>query len=148
VAADENVQGLADIPADRRLGARVASYGFTAVQRYSATLPQEQRWQILPYGDIDLMVERVVDGTIGGMIIYGPTFAKVMAEQPELDLHQFPLEPQTSARVNVGGIMLTTNTYLRSYVDEAIIALVEQGTIDQLVEDAGMATVPYSPGGY
>lgn len=148
VTTDPQVNRLSDIASDRRLGARVASYGHTAVQRYIATLPQSRRWQLLPYGDIDLMVQRLVDGTLGAMIIYGPTLAEVMAEQPDLSLTLFSLQPETSAQMDIGGIMLTTNTYLRVLIDEAIVSLVADGTIEALIDEAGLSGIPHTPGGF
>lgn len=148
VTTDPQVQRLADIPSDQRLGARVASFGYTTAMRYAATLPQDQRWQILPYGDIDLMVTRLVDGTLGGMVIYGPTLATVLAEQPDLDLTQFSITPDTAAEIEIGGIMLTSNTYLRTLVDDAIASMIEDGTIESLIVEAGLDSVPYSVGGF
>jgi polar amino acid transport system substrate-binding protein len=147
--ADPEFEALTDIPGDRRIGALVGSYGFSALMRYRATLPADQRWQPLPYGDTDLMMTRMFDETIAGMVVYGPSLVEYLNENSiEGEIFVHPLEAQIAANVNIGGIMLARNSYLRTLVDEAIGFMAEDGTIEALLAEHGYETLAAAPGGY
>lgn len=147
--ADSEIESLTDIPGDRRIGALVGSYGFTALMRYRATLPQDQQWQPLPYGDTELMVTRVFDQTIAGMVVYGPSLAEYQRNNTiEGELFIRPLGAQIAASVNIGGVMLARNSYLRTLVDQAIGIMAEDGTIETLLAEYDLDTLLAAPGGY
>ncbi|WP_417579796.1 hypothetical protein [Pelagibacterium sp.] len=146
--ADETIDGLGDIEGGNRVGAPVGSFGFAALSRYIATLPAEQRLVALPYGETDLMVTRLLDGTISGMVLYGPTLAKFENENPIAgDIFIRPLADQIGANIEIGGLLLSRNGYLRTLLDEAITVMVEDGTVAALLADTGMDTIPTQPGG-
>lgn len=147
--ADTEIESLNDIPGGQRIGALVGSYGFTALMRYRATLPQDQQWQPLPYGDTELMITRVFDDTIAGMVVYGPSLIEYQREneiEGELFIRQ--LDAQIAANVNIGGLMLARNSYLRTIVDEAIGVMAEDGTIEALLAEYDLASLQPAVGGY
>ena len=147
--ADPEIERLTDIAGDRRLGAPVGSYGLVALVRYSATLPEAQRWQVLPYGDMDLMTTRLLDGTIAGMVVYGPSLVRYQQDNTiDGEISVLPLDAQIAARVEIGGLMLARNGYLRTLIDQAIALMVEDGTITALLAEYGFDTLSPAPGGY
>lgn len=147
--ADPAIQRLADIAGDRRIGAPVGSYGLVALVRYSATLPESRRWQVLPYGDMDLMTTRLLDDTIAGMVVYGPSLIQYQRDNAlDGELSILPLDTQIAARVEIGGLMLARNSYLRTLIDQAIALMVEDGTIEALLAEHGFDTLSPAPGGY
>lgn len=149
VVADPEIGSIADIPTGQRLGAPVGSYGFIEVVRYAATRPESQRWMVLPYGSEDLMLTRLLDGTIGGMVIYGPSYAALAEADPRTEgLSVLSLEPQLTARIESGGLLLSRNSFLRELLDDAIESMVADGTIASLIEEAGLGGVPHQPGGF
>lgn len=146
---DTEIESLADIPGDRRIGALVGSYGLSAMVRYSATLPADQRWQMLPYGSTELMMTRLFDGTIAGMVVYGPSLVQYQRDNPiDGELFIRPLDAQIAANVDIGGLMLARNSYLRTLVDQAIGLMAEDGTIAALLAEYALDTLSPSIGGY
>ena len=147
--ADPEIERLTDIAGDRRLGAPVGSYGLVALVRYSATLPESQRWQVLPYGDMDLMTTRLLDDTIAGMVVYGPSLVQYQRNNTiDGEFSILPLDAQIAARVEIGGLMLARNGYLRTLIDQAIALMVEDGTIEALLAEYGFDTLSPALGGY
>lgn len=147
--ADANIEDLGDIEGGQRVGALVGSFGFGALGRYIATLPADQRPLALPYGDTELMVTRLLDGTIAGMVVYGPSLAQFRSEHPiEGGIFIRPLADQIGANVDIGGLLLARNGYLRTLLDEAIALMIEDGTIASLLAETGLDTIPAQPGGF
>ncbi|WP_421952928.1 hypothetical protein [Pelagibacterium sp.] len=147
--ADADIEGLGDIEGGEKVGALVGSFGFGALGRYIATLPADQRLLALPYGDTELMVTRLLDGTIAGMVVYGPSLVEFRNEHPnEGEIFIRPLADQIGADVDIGGLLLTRNGYLRTLLDEAIALMIEDGTIAALLAETGLDTIPAQPGGF
>lgn len=146
--ADADIEGLGDIEGGERVGALVGSFGFSALGRYIATLPTERRPLALPYGDTELMVTRLLDETIAGMVVYGPSLIQFQRDHSiEDEILIRPLGAQIGADVNIGGLMLARNGYLRTMMDEAISLMVEDGTVAALLAETGLDTIPSQPGG-
>lgn len=147
VALEGPITSLSDVPAGASIGGPVGSYGFTVLTRYAATLPQAQRPRLLPYGETELMLTRLRDGTIDAMVVYGPILAEVLANDPAENIAMFPLAPEAPATVDIGGLMLADSAYLRTMVDEAITSMIADGTIETLIEETGFGDLPFSAGG-
>lgn len=146
--ADQQIERLGDIAGGDRIGAMVGSFGFVAIHRYVATLPASARLTVLPYGNTDLMVTRLLDGTISGMVVYGPSFVQYQSENPvagEIEIR--PLDAQIAADIYIGGLLLARNTYLRTMLDEAIALMIDDGTIELLVAESGLDGIPHTAGG-
>jgi polar amino acid transport system substrate-binding protein len=148
VARAGSISNLSEISEAASIGGPVGSYGFTALTRYVATLPSTRRPRLLPYGETNLMLTRLRDETIDAMVIYGPVLAERLKNSSAQDIATFDLAPQAPATVNIGGLMLSDNTYLRTTVDAAIASMIADGTIETIVADAGFANLPFSAGGY
>lgn len=145
--ADPSIEGLGGIPGGERVGAQVGSYGFRTLVRYAATLPQDRRIIALPYADTELMTTRLLDGSIAGMIVYGPSLVDHQRQAGEAELYLRQLDAQLVANVEIGGLLLSSNAYLRTLIDQAIADMINDGTIDALVEETGFASIPYAAGG-
>ena len=149
VVDDEDIEALREIPSDQRVGALVGSFGFRALVRYIATMPEDRQWQALPYGSTELMITRLLDDTIGGMVVYGPSFLQHRHQAPrQAELYVRPLPAEMAANVEIGAVMLSRNAYLRTLLDQAITDMVADGTIQQLLVETGLDTVPHAPGGF
>ena len=131
---------LGDIPRQETIGTALASLGERVFLTTMQQLPQEQRWKRLPYADPELMLARVRDGSLEGMLLWQPSLAQLMADDPERDsIHVISLDPVPTPEVLVGALISTRNSFLRNQVDSAIAALVAAGTIDQILDDLGMS---------
>ncbi len=146
VVTDPSITGLRDIPRNERIGTEIGSRGETRLASYILTLPRDQQWQRLPYGDPELMLTRLLDGTISGMVLYGPTFARLRQGHPDEELHVLSLDPVQGASINVGGALLAERVFLRAVVDPVIGEMIEDGTIMQLLEEHGLADALATPG--
>jgi polar amino acid transport system substrate-binding protein len=136
--ANTEWQRLGDIPKSVRLGTALASLGERNFIVYNEQQPKEQRWVRLPYADPNLMATRVLDGTIGGMVLWQPVLARLIAERPEAaQLRVIANDPMGDSVVQVGALVSSRNGFLRSQVDETIDALVADGTIDALLKQFG-----------
>ncbi|KKB12522.1 hypothetical protein VE25_06185 [Devosia geojensis] len=138
VVADPDWQSLNDIPKSRKLGTAIASMGEMAYITWAQQQPENQRWVRLPYADFDLMTTRVLDGSIAGMILWQPALARILATRPDAQaLHVIDTAPVPPSETRVGALVSSRNSFLRSQIDEAIDALVADGTIAGLLEKHG-----------
>lgn len=144
---DPAYRSLLDIPAGARLGTQISTRGEIAFLGYNNVLPEPRRWLRLPYADNDLMLTRLLDGTIVGMILFGPTFLQIAADRPEAAaVRVLPLDPVQGGFANIGAVLLAQSSFLRSEIDGAIASLVADGTIDRLLVSTGLGGVPAGPG--
>lgn len=136
--ANPDWQKLGDIPKDLRLGTAMASLGEMTYITWAQQQPEADRWIRLPYADFNKMTTRVLDGTIAGMILWQPALARLMGERSDAAaLRVIANDPIPNAEVRVGALVSSRNTFLRSQIDEAIDALVADGTIDALMTEYG-----------
>jgi polar amino acid transport system substrate-binding protein len=84
------------------------------------------------------MATRVLDGTIAGKILWQPTLSQLLKERTDAAaLHIIPATPLPEADVRVGALVSSRDTFLRDQVDQAIDALVADGTIANLMTEHG-----------
>ncbi|MET3924519.1 transporter substrate-binding domain-containing protein [Devosia sp. 2618] len=138
VVADPDWQNLSDIPKERRLGTALASLGEMNYITWAQQQPEAERWVRFPYADFNKMATRVLDGTIAGMILWQPALARLLDERPDLAaLRVIENDPIPEAEVHVGALVSSRNAFLRSQADQAIDALVADGSIAALMEKHG-----------
>lgn len=135
---DTDYQSLADIPKDVRLGTAMASLGELNLINWNLQQAEDQRWRRLPYADPNLMATRVLDDTIGGMILWQPVLAKMQREREDTKaLRIIGSTPLPESVVHIGALVSSRNTFLRDQVDQAIDALVADGTIAAIMDEFG-----------
>lgn len=131
-------QSLGDIPLDQRLGTAMASMGEMNYITWAQQRAKPERWIRLPYADPNLMATRVLDGTIAGMILWQPVLARLKQERPEAaELRVIANAPIPESEIRVGALVSARNSFLRSQIDQAIDALVADGTIEGLMKQFG-----------
>ena len=135
----DDYRDLSDIPTGKKLGTALSSMGERVFITWNQQRPKNQRYVRLPYADMSLMAKRVADGSTAGMIIWQPALAALTkAGDPSVaELHTIPMTPVPQTVTRVGILMKARDTYLRTQVDQAIDALVADGTIDRLLQDFG-----------
>lgn len=140
---DPSYGSLADIPRDRFLGTALGSQGELQLLTYLSQLPQAQQWRRLPYADPDLMLQRLLDGRLAGILIWQPALMKITAGDPAaMGIRIIPTDPVPPADVAVGALVSNRDTFLRSQIDDAIGALVADGTIAAIMEQHGITGTP------
>ena len=140
---DEEYTRLRDIPVSRKLGTALSSMGERVFITWNQQQPKERRYTRLPYADMDRMTKRVADGSIGGMIVWQPVLAALRKNNPEAaQLRTIPMDPVPETVTRVGVLMKARNSFLRSQIDEAIDALVADGSIAEIMDEFGYEGVP------
>jgi hypothetical protein len=136
--ADPAFTALAAVPHDRKLGTAIGSLGEQAYLIWQTQVPAAESWTRLPYADPALMLRRVRDGSIAGMILWQPTLDKLLREHPDgPEVRAVPMDPVPEPAVRIGLLVSNRDTFLRSQVDAAIDALVADGTIAGLMQEFG-----------
>lgn len=143
VAADPAYQTLSDIPRDKFIGTALGSLGESQFLAFVAQQPRDQQWRRLPYADPELMVRRLLDGKLAGILIWQPALARVTGGDPGAQgMRIIPTDPLPPVEVSVGALVSNRDAFLRSQIDEAIGALVADGTIAAIMEEHGVAGTP------
>lgn len=132
---DETYSTLGDVPPERPLGVAMMSRADMGLIRYLQTLSENDRWRRFPYADPELMLTRLLDGTIAGAFFWAPDLANLLRENPEAErVRTVPTDPLPDAEAGLGVAMLAQDTYLRTTLDQAIVAVIEDGTMQELLE--------------
>jgi len=140
VVTDPTYKTLDDVPRDRKIGTALGSLGESQLLIYMVQRPKEDQWVRLPYADPALMLKRLLDGSLGGIYIWQPSLMKVTNGDPEaMGLHIIPTDPMPAVSVQVGALVSTRDSFLRSQIDDAIGALVADGTIAGIMAEHGYA---------
>lgn len=143
VVKNSNYNALKDIPFGKRVGTTMGSLAQGVLITYIGQQPEGQRWMQLPYADPKLMLKRLLDGTIDGMVIWQPSLNEITNNDPgALGIRIVPLDPVPAVFASVGDLVSSRDSYLRSQIDTAIGALVADGTIAKLMQQFGYQGTP------
>lgn len=134
---NESYDSLTDIPRDNAIGSQLASTGDVQFITYLQTLSADNRWRRLPYADSELMIQRLLDGTLAGALIWAPVLSRIAdgGNPAASGIHIISAEPLKNLDVDLGIVLLSQNAFLRTQLDEAIVALTEDGVIERLLEE-------------
>lgn len=133
VFRSDQYQRLTDVPLDERIGTRSMNNGDIALTSYLRTLPENQRWRRSVYFDNEILIERLLDGTIGAAVIWKPAVYFATEGDPEsAGLRLLPV-PFAVAPTQIGLGMLAGDDFVRTSLDEAIAVLVEEGVVAELL---------------
>lgn len=135
-------QSLADVPYDRMIGTAMQSIGELVYITWSLQQPESKRWVRLPYANMDLMVKRVNDGRLGAILLWQPTYAQLKKSNPEAqNLRLISPKPVPETFTKVGALVAARDSFLRTEIDQAIDALVADGSITKIMEKHGFEGV-------
>jgi len=134
---------LGDIPRDLKLGTALGSMGERVMITWNQQQPKTARYSRFPYADMQLMARRVLDGSIAGGLIWAPAWAELKATYPEAaELRTVPISPVPETVTRIGALVKTRDTFLRVQIDEAIDALVADGSIAALLGEFNWQGTP------
>ena len=146
VAADPALKRLADLPPGRPIGATIGTTAHIRLVSYLQALPAEKRWPTFPMGNNDLALDALLKGSVDVALVWAPTFwAKQKADPAFANLHTLDPSPLPATVLGVGGVVLSNQKFLRSAIDEAIVALSADGTIDGVLKSFDFPATAAAP---
>ena len=138
VVTDPAYKSMGDIPGGKFMGGMIGSLGIGTAVAFNGQRPQEQRLRFLPYGDPNLMLKRLLDGSIAGMIIWQPQLNQITkGDLAGQGLKLASFAPMKPVLTGVGNLVSSRESYLRASIDQAIGQLVADGTIARLMKKHG-----------
>jgi polar amino acid transport system substrate-binding protein len=140
VTNQPDVDALRNLPRDATIGSLMTSQADTSLIAYLQSLPTQDRWRRLPYGDLELMLERLEDGTLGAALVWEPAlYGRVGNDLEAAGLRAIDPSPLFGLEVSVAFALLGQNVYLRQALDAAIGSILEDGTLAAVLQGS---TIP------
>lgn len=135
VTVNPDWRSLGDVPPGRPIGAAMATTADLRLITYIMALTPEKRWPRFPMGTNQQALEALVGGTVDVALVWEPELWALQKSNPAYaDLRVIDSEPLPETVEGVAGVMLSDETFLRTAVDEAITALIPDGTIQSILD--------------
>jgi len=141
VAADPTWRSLRDMPTSRAIGATIGTSADMRLSQYLLAVAAEQRWDKFPMSSDEAALQAVLLRTTGAALVWAPALWALRKTNTDFaTLHEIAPTPLPVSTADVGAILLSKQSFLRSSVDQAIASLTADGTI------AGILTGENFPG--
>lgn len=141
---DPNYQSLKDLPVEKAIGTRFVSAADLKLVNYLQSLPVEQQWKKFGFFSNQILVDKLLDGTVGAALIWEPSLAPALKGKPQADqVRVIPTGDFSPPQIQFGLALRSKDTALRTLLDQAIVSLIADGTIDQLMQKYN---IPGTPG--
>ena len=133
---------LGDIPAGSLIGSMVYTTADLRLIEYLSLQPEGQAWRRFPFSDPALLIDYLERGTIEGALIWAPMLSDATdGDSSARGIRSVPIDPVTAAPTPIGMVLREHNVHLRGQIDRAIEILIEDGVIDAILQEAGLAPV-------
>jgi polar amino acid transport system substrate-binding protein len=143
MAADPAWTSLADMPVARAIGATVGTSADLRLSQYILSLGAGRRWDKYPMSSDEAALRAVNNGTIGAALIWAPALWALRKADPNLaKLHELRPDPLPVSTADVGAILLSKQSFLRSSIGQAIASLTADGTIAGILQDEHFPGTP------
>jgi len=143
VTADTSRKSLADVPLSRPIGGTIGTSADIRLIQYLEALKPAERWSHIPVASDEAALLDAAGGKLAAALVWGPSFWALQKANPDLaKLRIIAPKPLPAASADVGAVMLTRETYLRTNVDQAIAALTADGTIAAILKSFGFPATP------
>ena len=135
VTTDPDITSLDSLAPTRPIGPMMGTSAHIRLISYIKTLSAENRWPIYPMGTSEILFKSLLNGKIDVALLWAPTlWAKQLEDSVYSDLHVIEPAPLPPTILGVGALMLADKIFLRTAFDEAINALIEDGTISGILK--------------
>lgn len=140
IVTDPQYHGLEDISAERPLGTRMFSSEDNRLGAWISVLPENQRWQRYPYRNYGTAFERVMDGTVGGSIVWEAAVYSGTGGDPEQSgINVIRELPFATTPVELGIGIRAHERFLEMMFSQAIELLTADGTLQELAAQFNLA---------
>lgn len=132
-------ESLNDIPRDVVIGVRILSLAANSFTTYLRTLPQNNRWSFLLYPNHGFTLDRLMDGSVGAILMWEPALLRYLAEHPEApEIHILRELPFTVVPTRFVMALRPDEDYFNALLNDAINAIVEDGIAERLAIEHGI----------
>lgn len=137
-------EDLSDIPVDVPIGVVQGTMGDVRFLLANNALPVDQRRLRHPLGRPSLAFDALMADRVKVLLVWEPWWWWLAQERPELgDLRVVSAPLISEPAIGVGAVLIASRTFARASIDDAIAALVSDGTIERIIEEFGYpATQP------
>jgi polar amino acid transport system substrate-binding protein len=145
IAADPTWKSLGDMPVTRAIGATIGTGADMRLSQYILAIPAGQRWEKYPMASDEAALRGVISGTTGAALVWAPAFWALCKTDPAFaKLREIRPTPLPVSTADIGAILLSKQSFLRSSIDQAIASLTKDGTIGGILRQADFpgTTVP------
>lgn len=143
VTTDTGWKSLADMPVDRPIGATIGTSADMRLTQYILAVPAARRWDKYPMASDEAALRAVTTGGIGAALVWAPALWALRRKEPAfVSLHEIQPTPLPVSTADVGAILLSKQSFLRSNIDKAIASLTKDGTIAGILKQAGFPGTP------
>ena len=143
VTTDTGWKSLADMPVDRPIGATIGTSADMRLTQYILAVPAARRWDKYPMASDEAALRAVTTGGIGAALVWAPALWALRQKEPAfVSLHEIQPTPLPVSTADVGAILLSKQSFLRSNIDKAIASLTKDGTIAGILKQAGFPGTP------
>jgi polar amino acid transport system substrate-binding protein len=143
VTAETDWKSLAGVPLSRVIGGTIGTSADIRLIQYLEALKPSERWSHVPVASDEAALRDVIAGKLAAALVWGPSFWALQKSDPAFaKLRIIAPKPLPPSSADVGAVMLTRETYLRTNLDQAIAALTADGTIDSILKSFGFPAMP------
>jgi polar amino acid transport system substrate-binding protein len=143
VTVDPTWKSLGDMPVTRAIGATIGTSADLRLSQYILAVPAGQRWDKYPMASDEAALRAVINGTTGAALVWAPALWALRKKEPAFaksrEIQPAPLPVSTA---DVGAILLSKQSFLRSSIDQAIASLTKDGTIAGILRQADFPATP------
>lgn len=139
----DGVQSLADLPLDRRrVGALIASRGDGRLVDFIRTRQARESWTRVPLVSLDLVWIFLAGERIDAAVVPEHAALRWIEEDALARLSIVDVSPMRPVEFDVGIALLSRETYLRTFLDEGIRALLADGIVSDVLARHGIGGIP------
>lgn len=125
---------LEDIPRGKAIGSGLGTAIDAEFGAYLRNLPGSEAWQRIPYGDFALMLTRLKDGTLEGALLWAPVLNRLTQGDPAAQgLYVASTLPIKTVESELGIALRARDVFLRTMLDNAIVAILKDGTAERML---------------
>jgi polar amino acid transport system substrate-binding protein len=136
VAADPAWASLRNMPPTRAIGATVGTSADMRLSQYLLALGSDEHWDKYPMSSDEAALRDVLNGTTGAALVWAPTFWALAKTDAAIGkLTQMAPDPLPVSVADVGAVVLSKQSFIRSSIDQAIASLTNDGTIAAILTD-------------
>jgi polar amino acid transport system substrate-binding protein len=141
-AAEPEYRKLSDIPPTRSLGTRMLGAVDNQLILYLQSVPEKNRWKRVPYFNNKILIDRLLDRTVGGAFVWEPALYLATGGAPAAaGIHTIP-PPFELLQTEFGIGLRSNDSYLSVALGQAIDSLRADGTIERLLVEHTLAPKP------